>query len=186
MVATPTNGFGAMDDRRTGFPVYVRKLSRGSRWKIGSPDDIDESQVEVLVKSELCPQQGRLSVYKVSTETELAAVAVGLNSMRDSLHEKIDYVAIWPDDLEAVSVSVEATPGNTGCHCANRLHRDLLVDESVLYSLVRRLWKAQRQKKRLAKSKMKEYAHLVSQLGCKATVHDKEECVGADAPEQSD
>ena len=156
-------------------PVFLRKLRRKSHW--GAADDPIDERAVIAVREVFLTERGNTySVYLIRTDEDLRRVAIGLNGNRDSLTEVLDLVAFLPNELQAVGISFQATPGDTRCRFANLLHHDLKATEPQLLALCRTTMVRGRNAGRLSTGTMREVVTSAQGEQCLAALDLSPEC----------
>lgn len=148
-------------------PVLLRKLDRKSDW--GHEIDDVSARLEHAVTKVFHGCDDCFSVYSASSDDDLHAIVVGLNSGRQSAIQQIDFLAFTEDELEASGIKLLKTDGDTDCAKANRLHLDAHFKDRIdLQRLCQRAMDSKRPTFRLSKSDAKIIYELVSEKGCGA------------------
>jgi hypothetical protein len=98
----------------------------------------------------------------------LRRVTMGVNSGRGSLKEDVAYIPILADELAAAGIRVDQTAGDTRCHLANRLHRDIPAEDASLRNLCRMILQAQRQVLSLKRNQLIAWEEKTKAEGCLA------------------
>ncbi len=82
------------------------------------------------------------SVYLVRTDEDLRRVIIGMNGGRQSLSSESYFIALHVDDLDAVGLCADHTPGEgiTACRFANTLHHDIIACEMEIVALCAHLF----------------------------------------------
>jgi len=152
-------------------PCYVRKVDRAGHWA-----DAATIQDKVLCSE---PDDDGISVYLVSSPSDLARVAIALNANRSSLTEDLILVAIATGELAAIDAS--RTNGETLCKWANHLHHDLVfADAAAVSRLATTLLGAGRRPHRFKKKAMQEALDYTSNDHCYAAEPNSVHCVCED------
>lgn len=165
---------GVTQALRVDPPCYVRKVDRPGHW--GSTEDGVEERLERAVGEIFeADETGGVSLYRVETALDLISVAVGLNSRRSSLTERLLLLAIADEEIAAVQL--EKTRGDTLCDRANRRHynaffRDRFEVEQMLRCLIR----TDRELGRISSGAMKKAIALARQDGCRAALPTSRTC----------
>lgn len=130
--------------RTVSFPVYLRKLDKRSHW--GHPDDPRDLRIETAVADVFHPSAAAFSLFRAANDEDLYRIVVGLNSLRKSLSQQIDFVAFTESEIVSAGIHLSVTPGETTCHSANRLHVDASATRvDSIRHLCRDLFNANRQ-----------------------------------------
>lgn len=155
-------------------PCYVRKVDRAGHW--GTDEEDRSIRVKRIIEKVFPCENGLLSVYLVNNADDLLHVAVAFNANRSQTAEEIRFIAIGRDELP--NNPVVATSGDTACLLANRLHRDVRVDNpSTLEQLVATLLERHRQPKKYSKKVMTEAKRCAEADGCHAVKPNSTLCV---------
>lgn len=156
-------------------PCYVRKVDRPGHWG-NSEDDLDTRVNDALESIFKLRNRGLFSIYRVESSDDLRRVAVGLNSMRGALTEKLYLLAIREKDLE--SLELRKVSGDTLCHHANILHRDVAVDDlGILRTMVKNMMLEGRATKKLNARLMGIAVELARRDQCDAIQGTAKLCV---------
>lgn len=101
------------------------RVVRQRRW-IRQPDEdwLEDGELKGDALSDLNTQDGRLSVYTVSSEADKQQVAVAVAATRQNF-SNMDYVVFSDSDLERFGITVQQTPGGTPDSRVNDLHYEL-------------------------------------------------------------
>lgn len=152
-------------------PVFLRKLRRRADW--GSNETpLEERAVDLVGAVWKCEPhpESPYSVYRVQTDEELQRVVIGMNGGRLSLTVDSDFIALLPDDLEAVGVRAERCDGVTLCRFTNALHYDLPAEDGQLLDLCRGLIRRGSTVIHLTKGMLKPLAERARSEGCLVTL----------------
>jgi hypothetical protein len=153
------------------LPVYLRKLDKRSHW--GHSEDPSDSRTETAVAEVFHPSETAFSLFKAVNDEDLYRIVVGLNSLRASLSQQIDFVAFTESELLSAGITLSVTPGETTCHAANRLHVDGSASgDDSLRQLCHALFGANRAAFRVTKSEASEIAAHMQAFGCQAVITD--------------
>jgi hypothetical protein len=114
--------------------LYIRAVRR-SRWV--ALERSDASAIEEASR-ELVSRGSAVSVFECSSAGEAELVAVALSAGRRHPAD-LFYIELEADDLSAIGVRVEPTPGATRIPDADALHRDLDLSGDAARRLVERL-----------------------------------------------
>jgi hypothetical protein len=153
------------------LPVYLRKLDKRSHW--GHSEDPRDSRTETAVAEIFQPSEMAFSLFKAANDDDLYRIVVGLNSLRASLSQQIDFVAFTESEIASAGIRLSETPGETTCHSANRLHVDgSATRDSSLRQLCQDVFATNRQAFRVTKSEASEIAAHMQAFGCEAVVPD--------------
>lgn len=153
------------------LPVYLRKLDKRSHW--GHSEDPHDSRIETAVAEVFHPSEMEFSLFKAANDEDLYRIVIGLNSLRASLSQQIDFVAFTESEIAAAGIRLSITAGETNCHSANRLHVDgSATRDSSLRQLCQDLFAVNRQAFRVTKSEASEIAAYLLPFGCEAVVPD--------------
>ena len=134
MAATIAEAFDPSAFAATGPPYYLRMLSRRKHWR-GSGGDLT-LRAKQAVDEVFRNDSGRVSVFRAETAEDVARIAVGLNSTRMNQFEEIELLGFTDHELEKAGLQIQASPGDTRCLHANRLHYDILHDPIGIRRLV--------------------------------------------------
>lgn len=147
---------------------FARKVDRASWWA-ADPSAVGDTDPNEFVADLVFPSdQGTVSVYRVRSPDDLVRVAVGMNSNRSSLTEKL-FLLLIPEPLVLeAGIEIRESPGETNCACANRLHVDLQYDRTAMVSVVGRLLAANVSLQRMTEAKMKQAVEALRVIGCEA------------------
>lgn len=149
------------------LPVYLRKLDKRSHW--GHSEDPHESRIETAVREVFHPNEMGFSLFKAANDADLYRIVIGLNSLRASLSQQIDFVAFTESVIAAAGIRLSVTAGETNCHSANRLHVDgSATRDSSLRQLCQDLFAVNRQAFRVTKSEASAIATHLQLFGCEA------------------
>lgn len=163
MVAdTHCNRFGT-----DGYPILVRKLDKKSTW--GDVSDVSGDRIEHIASHVFPAAESQFSLYQVNSDDELKRVVVGLNSYRQRLRDKIDFVAFTHAEITTAGLSIVDSPGNTLCDAANRLHVDIVAPSpghAAFRRLCAKVVEAHRPTFRISRVKAREMVGELKQYGC--------------------
>ncbi len=84
------------------LPVYLRKRDKRSHW--GHSDDHRDSRIETAVAEVFNPSVKAFSLFKAANDEELYRIVVGLNSLRASLSQQIDFVAFTESEIRSAGI----------------------------------------------------------------------------------
>ena len=94
---------------------------------------------------------------------------VGLNSLRASLSQQIDFVAFTESEFLSAGIQLSVTAGETNCHSANLLHVDASAPSiNSIRQLCDDVFNANRQAFRVTKSEASDIASYMKASGCEA------------------
>lgn len=156
-------------------PYYIRKIDRRRDWR-GDETMARDAKVENAVAKVFPSDDGKISVFRIEGAHDLHRVAIGMNSYRPSLRERLDLLCITPDEFAEVGLHLEQSPGETNCFHANGLHYDIIYDQKAIKLLVNNLRNRTRKCGRLTEGKMKIAAQSALKIGCRATDSDRSSC----------
>jgi hypothetical protein len=151
--------------------AFVRKVARASLWE----EALDSGDVEKVI-SFLRDETGRVSLWRIGTDQELRRAAIALNEGRDSLKERLDLLAILPDELKQVEIRCTRTQGASDCPPAAALHYEADMDEGECRRLLELLLAARRVLGRCTRGKMIQAVELSQREGCFAAAQDSSSC----------
>lgn len=147
-------------------PCYVRKVDSRGNW--GAPEDEPSERLNTAMTKVFGDEWESFSIYEVADPADLSRVAVGMNSRRDSLIEKIFLLGFEKSELGHLSV-VE-TPGDTKCAHANDCHREVRPgDPDALEAVVSTMMEDGRNVGTLTKGMMRDAVAAAETDGCAAT-----------------
>lgn len=164
----------------TGLAVLVRKLARKRHW--GSSDQPAEQRSAEVLSNVFLNDDKPYSLYRVNSESELDRVALALNAGRSSLSEECFFAFFTEAELQAASISLTQSAGQTPCRHANHLHFDADAVEAQLLSLISQALISGRDLVRRNRNQMKQVAELAMKDQCLAAVPDSPECKADGCP----
>ena len=151
------------------LPVYLRKLDKRSHW--GHSDDNRNLRIETAVAEVFNPSEKAFSLFRAANDEDLYRIVVGLNSLRASLSQQIDFVAFTESEILSAGIQLSMTSGETTCHSANRLHVDACAPHiDTIRRLCHNVFNANRQAFRITKSEATDIATYMQGYGCQAVV----------------
>ena len=151
------------------LPLYLRKLDKRSHW--GHSADPSESRIETAAAEVFHPSEAAFSLFRAANDEDLYRIVVGLNSLRASLSQQIDFVAFTESEIASAGIMLSETPGETTCHSANRLHVDgSATRDNSIHQLCHDLFAANREAFRVTRSEASEIASHMQAYGCEAVV----------------
>lgn len=153
-------------------PVFIRKLTRKSHW---GDDSVQKDRLGLAVSNMFNASDSTFSFYRVETVTQLAQVAIGLNSNRDSLREQIDFVPFTEAELNGLRV-VE-NKGETACDAANKLHVDVIAQIQELSDMCEMAMINKRIARRLSKTWIDGKLNEPQLSNCHAITKAKNSCI---------
>ena len=156
--------------------VYLRKLDRKTDW--GSDETPLEERAEDVVRLVFHRDTHPYSVYLVGSDDDLRRLIIGMNGGRPSLSSESYFVALFPEDLQAIGLRAEHTPdqGTTECRFARLLHHDVVASEQKIAELCLHLFEQGRAAKYFSKGRTKLLIPLAEADGCYAAVKDSTSC----------
>jgi hypothetical protein len=156
--------------------VYLRKLDRKTDW--GSDETPQQERVQDVVRLVFHPDTHPYSVYLVQSDEDLHRVIIGMNGGRQSLASESYFIALQPDDLDAVGLHAVHTPaeGTTRCRYANSLHYDICASEPEIVVLCLHLFRDGRRVRYISKGSTKLLIPAAEASGCYAAVKDSAGC----------
>ena len=151
------------------LPVFLRKLDKRSHW--GHSDDPRSLRIDTAVAEVFDPCEKPFSFFRAANDEELYRIVVGLNSLRASLSQQIDFVAFTEFEILSAGIQLSVTAGETSCHSANRLHVDASAPSiTSIRQLCDDVFNANRQAFRVTKSEASDIASYMRAYGCEAVV----------------
>ena len=169
----PLSLAGIVGDR--GGPFFLRRIARSTPW-----NDALATRDITAVTGYLYEHGQRVSLWQVNSDLDLRRVAIAINESRESFTERVEFLPILPDELNAVGVTCEPTTGETSCPAAAILHYDAEVDETKCSRIITMLINAGRRLARCTKGQMSVALRDSQSDGCFA-VSDSLSCkCGAD------
>ena len=90
-------------------PCFVRKVDRPGHW--GGDANTSAKRVDDIIESVFGEEWNRFSLFKLDNVSDLRRVAIGINSRRTNLIEKLFFVAF--SDHELANIPLEKTPGDS-------------------------------------------------------------------------
>ena len=147
-------------------PCYVRKIDRSGHW--GAPEDELGERLATVMRRVFGDEWESFSIYEVADLADLSRVAIGMNSRRGSLREKLFLLGFEKVELEQLTV-VE-TPGDTKCAHANDCHREVRPgDRDALEAVVATMMEHGRDVGKLTQGMMGDAVAVAEADGCAAT-----------------
>ena len=160
------------------YPVFLRKVTRAKHWKDPCESDDATGASQVLLED-----NGIVSVWFVSDDTDLRRVAIAMNEGRGSFHETLDLLPIQRDELKKIGVTASQTPGDTNCIAAQSLHHDIRLTKSTAVKLCELLIADDRKLERCKRGEMKQAETQSIEDGCFATVPESRSCACEATPQ---
>jgi hypothetical protein len=156
--------------------VYLRKLDRKTDW--GSDETPPEARAKDAVHLVFHPDSRPYSVYLIRSDEDLHRVIIGMNGGRQSLSSESYFIALQPEDLEAIGLRADHTPteGVTSCRYANSLHHDIQASEPQIAALCLRLFRDGRKVRYISKGKTRLLIPAAEAAGCYAAVKNSPGC----------
>jgi hypothetical protein len=156
--------------------VYLRKLDRKTDW--GSAETPPEERAEDVVRLVFHHDTHPYSVYLVGSDEDLQRVIIGMNGGRASLSSESYFVALLPEDLQAIGLRAEHTPdqGMTDCRFARLLHHDVVASERKIVELCLHLFRQGRTARYFSKGRTKLLIPQAEADGCYAAVKNSTGC----------
>ena len=164
MAAPPTLGQLGLK-----IPFFLRKLPRKHSW--GDSSTPPDQRIDEVVRIVFLRDPKPYSLFQIATDDDLRRVTMGVNSGRDSLKEDVAYIPILPEELIAAGIPVDQSIGDTRCHLANRLHRDIPAQEAQLRTLCRTIIEANRSVLSLKRNQLVSWETQTKAEGCLAYKH---------------
>ena len=153
-------------------PVFIRKLTRKSHW---GDDSVQEDRLGPALSNMFDASDSTFSFYRVETVTQLAQVAIGLNSKRGSLREQIDFVPFT--EAEISGLRLVQNKGETECDAANKLHVDVVAGIQELSAMCEMAMKNKRLAGRLSKNWIAGKLNEPQLSNCHAITKTKTSCI---------
>lgn len=168
-------------------PLYVRKLSRPEDWELPS-DWGREAIIDLRVDRVFRDDRGPLSFWLIASPRDLAQFAIGFNATFPGrgLTTPMQLVALSQEELEKCRADIRESSAPLRCDCANRLHRDMIVDDAGARQMAAICIDSNRSMARLTKGTLKRAKTLledercvaVSDGPCAASLAKKRGCLG--------
>jgi hypothetical protein len=156
-------------------PFFVRSLERQWHWN-GKPEFSHHERVTVA-RSEVFPSaDGWVSVWLIDTPQDFYRVALGINSGRMRLHEKLALLCMTPAELETAGLLYVFEAAQTACLHANQRHFNIKYEEEGILNLINLLIDAKRRHCPISEPKMKSVIKHASAEGCRATETTLPDC----------
>ena len=104
--------------------LFLRSIKL-PRWDTKSNVDwLEDDELKGDALRDVQTQNGRLSVYKVTSEADMERVSVALAATRQDF-SSVDYAVFADSDLERFGITVQQTKDKTPDDIVNRLHYEL-------------------------------------------------------------
>jgi len=153
--------------------IYVRKLNRKKEWEPSEPIDI-KSRAEQCYQSAFKDDLNQISVFSVSSNIELARIAVTMNAPeKRGWTEEIVLAWFTEEDIRSQNLIINQSLVETECELANRLHYDIEDDQYKVIALIESVMKIGRGIIRFKKAKMRKALKSAEDAGCYATDNPK-------------
>lgn len=157
-------------------PAYLRKLVRGSHWGLAK-DQIDADGLRQVAENVFPSNDSEFSLYVIGSDDDLRRVALGMNSKRSSLTEKLDLVAFRADEIEACGISVSRVNEHaTNCDAANELHCNIEASATQCRQLCEMARSHGREKTSFSKSIMTSILAQAMEDQCRAAIPTSQNC----------
>jgi len=156
--------------------VYLRKLDRKTDW--GNSETPPEERAEDVVHLVFHRDTHPYSVYLVANDEDLHRLIIGMNGGRPSLSIDSYFVALLPEDLQAVGLCADHTPdeGTTECRYVRLLHHDVVASEQKITELCLHLFRLGRTARYFSKGRIKLLIAEAETNGCFSAVKDSIGC----------
>jgi hypothetical protein len=158
------------------LPFLIRVLPRAGSW--GLVEDKEEAvdvRVARIAQEVFAPDaEGAVSMWQIETPLDFRRVSFAYNAHRKHPLNDLYVVAITKEELAGLPVN--CTDGGTDCLWANRLHRNVHI-ENQSETLAGRLVAAKRDKIKLTKVDMKEAQDESTRDGCHSNKANSPGCV---------
>lgn len=153
--------------------IYVRKLNRKKEWDPSEPLDI-QSRAEQCYSAAFEDDQNQISVFSVSSDIELARIAVTMNAPeKRGWTEEIVLAWFTEEDIRSHKLRMIRSIVETECKLANRLHYDIEDDQPKVIALIEAAMQGGRGIIRFKKPKMRKAIISAENAGCYVTNNPK-------------
>jgi len=152
---------------KTDCTVFVRKLNGKDDWDPREEIPTNHERAEHCYSKAFEDDQDRISVFAVSSSTELARIAIAMNATPGrSRTEKIDLAWFTEADFQSHGLIINQVMGDTNCGLANSLHYEIIDNRNKVISLIETAMNGGRTIVRHTKSKLKMALKSATSAGC--------------------
>lgn len=158
-------------------PVYLRKVDKAGYWNLPSEKSgtAPEDPVAYAVDNIFSDREPEHSIFLIRNDDDLRRIAIAYNANRVSLHQKLLFLVLKPEELQECGIEIKPTPGDLICNYANKLHADATGSRASWYQLCQQALNNSRILARCSKSNMKAAEASAREEGC-TIIEENETC----------
>lgn len=165
-------------------PVLVRKLNRLAHWKGREGQSIEE-RAEYCYEESFREDSDGISLFRIEDGEDFASVIVGINGTPGRGIDERSHFAVFQEcEFAEYKLTLSEEAGDTNCHHANQLHRNLKGERTSVLRLIQKCMENQLKPKRPSKASMRTAITHMESKGCDVltppdTLCECKLCVGA-------